>query len=326
MTMRRPPVTMELLAARLGVSKSTVSKALNPHAWRSDVGSELSKRIRATAAELGYRPDWRSHVPERRLAVALVSSNEGGAPYISGVYAELPALLARHLAARDHDLVLLPMPAGQTWRATMRGRSLDACIVMQPAPVGLDAELAAGTWPAVWFNQTTSQPLDQLLPDDAGAVTRCVELLYGLGHRRFAYIDTGDHGHYAPALRRAAFAEALTAHGLRGPALTPEAVPAAVRAGTTGLVACDDLLAVHALRACHEALLACPARYSLVSPAGCAQGELAWPAISGVLFPIYQLAATAVEWILAGQSTGGPRLARVPGELVRRASTAPPPA
>ncbi len=43
--------TINDIAARLGISKSTVSKGLNN---ATDISEEMKKRILATAVELGY--------------------------------------------------------------------------------------------------------------------------------------------------------------------------------------------------------------------------------------------------------------------------------
>lgn len=52
--MKRPPVTINDLAAMLGVSKSTISSALKDH---PDIGPETKKAVHELARKLHYRPN-----------------------------------------------------------------------------------------------------------------------------------------------------------------------------------------------------------------------------------------------------------------------------
>jgi DNA-binding LacI/PurR family transcriptional regulator len=53
----REPITIRDLAARLGVTHSTVSRALSPGPGRSRVSPQTRERIEKLACELGYRPN-----------------------------------------------------------------------------------------------------------------------------------------------------------------------------------------------------------------------------------------------------------------------------
>jgi LacI family transcriptional regulator len=48
------------IAARCGVSKAAVVQALSRPPERCELAADTRARIRAAAAELGYRPDWRA--------------------------------------------------------------------------------------------------------------------------------------------------------------------------------------------------------------------------------------------------------------------------
>jgi DNA-binding LacI/PurR family transcriptional regulator len=320
MPLRPPPLTMIDLAKKLGVSKATVSKALSAHPFRCDVSHATVDRIRTTAAELGYRPGWRTRTPERSLTVALVFDTRWGAPFLGGVYEPLPGILAQRLVARDHDLVLLPLASGKPWKDAMRGRQLDACIVMQPAPVGLDAELADQHWRAVWFNQETSESLDQVLPDDGQAVRTVIGHLRALGHQRLGYLETDETAHHSYVLRRQAFLDDVP----DGLVIRPGEVLAATQAGITGFVAYGDIQAMQALQVWHQAGIACPAQVSVASCATTSLANLTWPTLTGVSVPIAAMADASIDLILGVRDQdGAPRTRLLPGEFVLRGSTGP---
>jgi len=77
-------VTLEAIAARAGLSISTVSRALKDHHW---VSAATKRRVREIALELGYTPDARlselmAHLRTRKVksdqpALALVTSQPG---------------------------------------------------------------------------------------------------------------------------------------------------------------------------------------------------------------------------------------------------------
>jgi len=58
-------VTINDIAARLGISKSTVSKALGN---ATDISEDMRRRILETAVEMGYI-NKRSHKKERKIVV-----------------------------------------------------------------------------------------------------------------------------------------------------------------------------------------------------------------------------------------------------------------
>ena len=63
-------VTLNDIAARLGISKSTVSKGLNN---ASDVSEELRRKILKTAAEMGYT----GRRTAKKLCILIQSENMG---------------------------------------------------------------------------------------------------------------------------------------------------------------------------------------------------------------------------------------------------------
>ncbi len=341
---RQPHVTMADLAAACGVSKATVSKALTNHQFRCDIAAETVSRIRALAESMGYRPDWRSATPDRRLTIALVFDTRWGAPFFSGVYEHLPGLLANRLTEQDHDLLLVPLASAARWKDVARSRCLDACVVMQPAPQGLEEILARDRWRAVAFNRSSHHPIDQVQADDAGGIRAAVDHLALLGHRRLAYLDTPAQAHDSATTRREAFLAGCAAGGIDGVVLgqgsTPGDVPedlvqlratasvavAAVRAGRTGLIAYSHRETVAFLRAAHAEGLRLPRDCSVVCGDDCGALEHAVVPVTAIRIPIDDMVDEMVRLVCEDRPVGTPaRVVRLPEQLVVRASSGPAP-
>ncbi|HEY5515336.1 MAG TPA: LacI family DNA-binding transcriptional regulator [Pengzhenrongella sp.] len=185
-------VTIADLAGRLGISKASVSYALND---RPGVSPQTRERVRRLARELGWFPSSSARALARAKsgAIGLVLSRDpelvGVEPYymrfLSGIEQVLiaadMALLLRMLGPEQgSDLAVYERWAGE--------RRVDGVILVDAQEddprfplmtrLGLPAVLHGGPVPRVSFPCVTGDDLD-----DAG---RVVDHLRGLGHRHFA--------------------------------------------------------------------------------------------------------------------------------------------
>jgi len=252
------------------LSKTTVSRALDGYA---DVAEATRARVRAAAAETGYRPNPVARRLSQRATgmVALVMPAAAGQLY-EPLFVDLAAAIGSRLADSELDLTLLAPRPGEpelaVWQRIVEGRRADALVVVRTAEE--DARVAylqrTGV-PFVCFGRTRAPAPYAFVDGDGEAGFRAAAAhLVGLGHRRFAYLS-GPVGAAAAARRGAGLAAALAAAGL-APAVVVEgasneasgrAMAGEVLAGgarPTMLVCATDRIAVGALSAVRAAGLA----------------------------------------------------------------------
>ncbi|MDP5172765.1 MAG: LacI family transcriptional regulator [Bacteroidia bacterium] len=98
--MRKKQVTILELATRLGLSASTVSRALN---GRHRISEETQQRVKALAMELGYRPNVSArHLRENRTYTIGVLFPHLQSPFFANILEELVAEARVH----HHHLIL----------------------------------------------------------------------------------------------------------------------------------------------------------------------------------------------------------------------------
>jgi LacI family transcriptional regulator len=327
------------VAARAGVSTSTASLILN---GKTESFTDATiERVRATATELGYRPN--------RLAQSLRSRRTNTIGFISDEIALTPFAGAMVRGALEgawkagHVLVHVDTEGSPDMeRAAIESlldRQVDGLlyarmyhqVVVIPGTLGslplvlLDARDQDGTVPSV-------------VPDEAGGITQAVEHLLEAGHRRIGYVDTVDD---VPAAheRRAAFRAALAGAGLTDPPIVTDRLEAgqpsdavdrllAAADRPTALSCFNDLTALRAYNAARRAGLSIPDDVSIVGFDNL-ETVAPWldPGLTTVQLPHYEMGRWAVERlesVITG-GEGGPEQRRLHCPLVTRASVAPPP-
>jgi DNA-binding LacI/PurR family transcriptional regulator len=183
-------VTIAEVADHAGVSASTVSYVLS---GKRSISGETADRVRATIAELGYRPNARAAAlaSRRANAIALVAPlrADNNVPVIMQFVAAA-ALAAR---ARNHDVLLVTQEEGVAGLERVSSSSLvDAVIVM-------DVEIADRRIPLLTMLEIPavmighpgrSQGISTIDLDMAAAAELAVEHLAGLGHRSIAMLGS----------------------------------------------------------------------------------------------------------------------------------------
>lgn len=181
------------LATQLGLSQTTVSRALNGF---PEVSEETRLRVKAAADLYGYRPS----AAARRLATG--QSRTLGVVFPAErnmlgdlLFTEFLGGCVEMAAERGYD-VTLAMARGQqseeaVYRRTVRNARVDAMIISSPliedARPALLAELGM---PFIVHGRTRmAQPYAHLDIDNRGAFLAATRLLLDLGHRRIALIN-----------------------------------------------------------------------------------------------------------------------------------------
>ncbi|WP_436535756.1 LacI family DNA-binding transcriptional regulator [Actinoplanes sp. HUAS TT8] len=337
---RQDRPTIRDVARAAGVSKGTVSFALN---GRPGVAKETRARILAAARELGWTPSTKARAlsVSRSFAVGLVLARE---PELLGADPFFPAFIAgveRTLSDRGQALVLQVVPEAEEeagYRRLADAGRVDGVFLLDLRVVDPRIELMDRLGlPAVSIARPdVPSGFPAVLVEDRPGITAAVRHLAELGHRRIAHV--AGPAHFLHGSRRAqAFAQALAEAGLpAGPVVEADFSAAGGAAATrtllaagdrpTAIVYANDLMAIAGLAVAHEYGLAVPAQLSVT---GFDDTELAGyvsPALTSVRTDPYLWGREAAQVLLDLIESGRAGDVPVPaGQLMIRASTAPPP-
>lgn len=334
--MTRPKRASSTDVARLaGVSQSAVSRAFSPGAVVSALTRE---KVRAAAAELGYRPNAlaRSLITRRSNMVALMTGDIGNPQYARTIDSFSRTLQRHGLHALLFSLTD-DIDVAAAVEEVLQYR-VDGVILISAALSAQVAEACARVGvPVVLFNRYSRMPnASSVRIENMDGGCAIANLLLDDGHRRLGFIagtsvdDTsgdremgftrrvGEHsdgavtradGHFTFDGGRAAFTELW-----RRPTRP------------TAIFAASDLMALGAMDAArHDHGLRVPHDVAIAGfddlPAA------AWPSydLTTIRQPVETMATAAVELLLRRVADAGarPQTRLIPGELVIRGSTGP---
>lgn len=204
------------LAAELGLSQTTVSRALNGF---PEVNEATRQRVSEAARRLGYR----ANVSARRLATGHAGAIGVALPLQRSLHfgphtAEFLSGIGERLAQHDIDIVVTPLDVDDeipVYRRLAAGRRVDAVVLSAPSPT--DPRIAALTdlgMPFILHGRTdVAVPHAWLDIDNEGAFRRATSHLIDLGHRHIAMINGPDDQTFA-IHRARGYHAALTSRGL----------------------------------------------------------------------------------------------------------------
>ncbi len=204
-------VNLKTLSSSLGLSRTTVSRALNGY---DDVSEATRERVRQAAEALGYQadPTARRLATGRAEAVGIVypfGADDLGDPR----FGEVIAGMTESLAAHDLDVIIVsarPNAELDTYRRLVDGKRVDGLVV---ARTRVDDPrirfLQERGFPFVAYGRTNStQPYRWFDFDNEAGAYAAVQRLIGFGHRRIAMLSAPLTMNFA-AQRRAGFLRAL---------------------------------------------------------------------------------------------------------------------
>ena len=223
------------VARRAGVSKSTVSNVIR---GASLVAEPTRKRVERAIADMGYHPNAIARALKARASSALgIVVPDLANPF----YAELAVSVERAASAIGFAVLTAhtecaPKTEEEAGRAFIE-RRVDGVII---AGVSLGSTLPGMLLdrdvPVVLasFGEPKDKRLGVIDHDDAVAMETIVDHLYGLGHRRVAFVSQHLR-EYGGERRRVGFMNALAKRGLTLVDLDD---------GATAVVAHNDMLAI----------------------------------------------------------------------------------
>lgn len=337
---RRP--TMEDVAARAGVSRALVSIVFRD---APGAGEETRARVRAAAAELGYRPDNRARLLGRNrtrlVGVVFGVRHTFHTDLVESLYAAAePA---------GYELALsgtTPVRDEGTAVDALLAYRCEALVRLGPTmPTRQLGRLAASAPTVVVARRVRASGVDVVRTDDADGLRKAVAHLVGLGHSRIAHVDGG--GAPGAVDRRRGYRTAMRRAGLETRArvvpggLTEDDgahAAEALLAGRwlpTAVAAFNDRCAVglmHTLRAAGRAV---PGEVSVVGFDDDRLAGLPHIDLTTLRQDPDELARLAVSCVVErldgsgsggqGEESGPGRELVTPPQLIVRSTTAPPP-
>jgi DNA-binding LacI/PurR family transcriptional regulator len=260
-----PRPTLEAVAARVGVSRATVSRVVNGGAG---VRGPLAERVRAAVEELGYVPNQaaRTLVTRRNEAIAVVVAEPESRFFADPFFAQQVRGISKELADHDNQLVLLLTGGASDHERVGRyltGGHVDGALIFSlHADDSLPVLARKAGVPTViggrptWPDPDTRRRTLYVDCDNRGGARDAVRHLQALGRRRIAHI-AGPLDQPASVDRLDGFRDVLPGTGAAMIAegdFTPEGGAQAMEQllerspGLDGVFAASDVMASGALR------------------------------------------------------------------------------
>lgn len=316
-------VTLDDLARLAGVSRATVSRALNR---RAGVRPDVRERVRHLADSLGYRPNRaaRNLATGRSSVIGLVIPSDDlrvdpyGAAMIHAV--------ARAATDADQGLMLIldGEGPGRAVRHILRDGLIDGVLVSAVAAgEGWVEELLTAELPTVLIgSHPTRTDVDVVDVENELASVRLTEHLFDAGCRRLATV-TGPLERVDAQLRLAGFRRAHDARGRRlderlviegdfgrlsGIAAGERIAALPTRRRPDGVVAANDEMALGVIRALTHAGIGVPDDVAVVGFDGTASDvDEVEVTVTSVRQPFAEIAAAAVGELLDRLDGSAPR-------------------
>jgi LacI family transcriptional regulator len=215
----RTPMNLKELAQILGLSPTTVSRALNGY---PEVNEATRERVMSAAKEHNYHPNSRAIrlATGRAMAVGHVIPIATRHEIVNPIFADFIAGAGETYSRHDYDMLLSVVPdedEGQTYRALKVKGNVDGVIVHSPREndprIPLLCEIGL---PFVVHGRATgaTAPYSWLDVNNRRAFLRATDYLLDLGHRRIALVNGLEYMDFA-IRRRRGYVEALEARGLK---------------------------------------------------------------------------------------------------------------
>jgi LacI family transcriptional regulator len=335
-------VTLKDLAAQLGLSITTVSRAL---AGYGDVAESTRQRVLQAAEEMGYVPD----VTARRLQKGRTDTlgfviPTHGPRFSDPFFSELLAGIGNEAAHQSFDLLVSTRPPDTleeeaAYRRMVEGRLVDGLLVVRTRVedhrIGY---LARAGFPFVAFGRSD---LDVDFPyvdeDGRHGLELVTRHLIDLGHRRLAFISA-PNGLMFCLYRRAGLGAALEHCGLSMPPeyrivgdLTQEGGFRAMNhllelsPRPTAVIACNDLMALGAISAAQKRGLVVGRDIAVTGFDDIPLAEHSHPSLTTVRQPIYEIGRRTCDMLIRlirGEAVTERHILLQPELIVRESSGA----
>jgi LacI family transcriptional regulator len=333
MVTSKPAVTIKDVAVRLGLSHSTVSRALNDHPM---ISSETKVRVRTLAEELGYTPNFSARVmrgdtvPVYALCIPEIRND---------FYASVAKAFAD--GCRRAEARMLLAITGDDARveqgeiSAFASSSVTGIVVtLSAAPTDVTLSLLRSMRSVQMVRRVAALDRPIVRIEEEAGCRSAVRHLASLGHRRIAYVGT-DISISSGSDRVRGFESGLREAGLDPLEGGMELLPPSERSGLEGvgrlltlanrptaLVIGTSQLTIGGLMALRAADVSVPRDMSVVS-----YGDPSWfgllsPPLTAVSLPVEAMVDRAIT--LLADDSPSPQLPALATSLHVRGSTASP--
>jgi LacI family transcriptional regulator len=326
---RKPAATIYDIAQHLGLSPSTVSRALNKP---GRINAKTEQRIREAAAELNYRinPMARALPTGRTNTLGLILTD-----ITNPVYFPLVRGAERIAAAEGYTLVLAESQESDVLEAESAQRllqSIDGLVLVASRLDDERIEALADIKPLVLVNRVVAG-VPGVVPDLVPGIPDALDHLASLGHTSLAFLS-GPSASWMSRLRWEILLDEAPRRGMTvveiGPGLPTldggeQGLRRVQASGVTAVIAYNDLMAIGLLRACRSAGIDVPSQLSIIGFDDIFGSDFTSPPITTIRTPLDLAGEEAVHLILAALGDDDvPERRHVRAEFVRRESTAAP--
>ncbi|MFL6062061.1 MAG: LacI family DNA-binding transcriptional regulator [Marmoricola sp.] len=329
--------TLATVAERAGVSRQTVSNALNnPELLREDTLA----RVRAVIEELGYTPNRAARALRTRashmIGLRFEPAQEGTSNALMDRFVHT---LVETTARTGHHIVLFagdPEDPLDGYDALLRGTAVDAFVITDTYAGTPQADLLRRVGaPFVTFGRPWDDPSAQhpwVDVDGARGAELATEHLLAAGHPRVAWIGWEKSSRIGED-RRSGWQRAMTSAGIATTGLgvrTTDNVDAArmeahtlLGQGVTAFSCVSDTTAIGVLHALAERDLRPGADVGVVGFDDSLGAHVAWPGLTSVRQPLEQVAIEVVDLlhtVLSLRTPERPGRMLEPSLVVRRST------
>ena len=210
-------VTLADVAAKSGVSTSSVSKVLNLPAESYRMSDQTRQRILDAVAELGYRPNFRARSLAKGKSHTIGVLFEGSLPtnLRDGEHG-LMGGFEPVLRQAEYQIIYVPVRRdSDDWIQLLSDRRVDACMVVNQLVDYVWDVLEQLKLPTVLINGVSDHAVSTCNVENVGMAKTLTEHLLSLGHQRiWMYTNIHVHKHYSVAERESGYMQAMSEAGL----------------------------------------------------------------------------------------------------------------
>ncbi len=340
-------ITVRDIAARAGVSVSTVSRVLSGPEKAAPISEETQKRVREVCEELKFLPDIHyARLQERKSYIAALmvprTRPDSPGPFFSDETIGL-FLSTLEEALCDHGYSILIQGVDAEYEKSgrqsiiLRNNSADGLLIWDAfKDPNTITELNREKRPSICVAFPYDTANNYIVPDNRQGALDMTNHLLGLGHRRIAYVS-GGMGELVDSLREEGYRTAMKDadceplefvghYTVRGGRKCAEDILRDHK-GVTAIFAANDMMAQGALEAARTAGRRVPEDLSVAGFDGSTHSELATPPLTTGRLPMAETGRLAAEHLLRmiGEDRPEPVRLTLPIEIIPRASTGPAP-